>query len=161
VNCEVIVADAPPEPALKEQLALAQAPALVVLVDLDEVDARTWLARGVSVLPRSADGPTINAAIAAAVAGLVAAPPGLIEDALRPGSLLSAGELYAELTAREIEVLARLASGADNRAIAEALHISPHTAKFHVGQILAKLGASSRTDAVAKAFRARLVASDP
>ena len=44
------------------------------------------------------------------------------------------------LTAREREVLALLAEGLANKAIATRLGISEHTAKFHVNAILAKLG---------------------
>lgn len=57
------------------------------------------------------------------------------------------------LTPRELEVLTLLADGASNKAIARALGISVHTAKFHVGQLLDKLDASGRTDAVAHAAR--------
>lgn len=57
------------------------------------------------------------------------------------------------LTPREAEVLALLAEGASNKAIARRLGISLHTAKFHVGQLLNKLDATGRTDAVAHAAR--------
>jgi len=57
------------------------------------------------------------------------------------------------LTPREAEVLALLAEGASNKAIARRLGISVHTAKFHVGQLLDKLDATGRTDAVAHAAR--------
>jgi DNA-binding CsgD family transcriptional regulator len=57
------------------------------------------------------------------------------------------------LTPRELEVLALMAEGASNKAIAQRLGISVHTAKFHVGQVLDKLDATGRTDAVAHAAR--------
>jgi DNA-binding CsgD family transcriptional regulator len=57
------------------------------------------------------------------------------------------------LTPRELEVLALLAEGASNKAIARRLGISVHTAKFHVGSLLDKLDATGRTDAVAHAAR--------
>jgi len=57
------------------------------------------------------------------------------------------------LTSREREVLALLAEGATNKAIARRLGISVHTAKFHVGSLLDKLDATGRTDAVAHAAR--------
>ena len=61
------------------------------------------------------------------------------------------------LTPRESEVLQLLAEGLPNKAIAERLGISDHTAKFHVNAILGKLGASTRTEALAQAARLGLV----
>ena len=57
------------------------------------------------------------------------------------------------LTTRETEVLTLLSEGASNKEIARRLNISVDTAKFHVGQILDKLDATGRTDAVAHAAR--------
>ncbi len=62
------------------------------------------------------------------------------------------------LTARELEVLQLMAQGLPSKTIATRLHISEHTVKFHVGAILAKLGAASRTEAVALAIRRGLIA---
>jgi DNA-binding NarL/FixJ family response regulator len=56
------------------------------------------------------------------------------------------------LTARELEVLALVADGETNRAIASALVISEHTVARHVQNIFAKLGVGSRTAASAFAF---------
>jgi DNA-binding NarL/FixJ family response regulator len=53
------------------------------------------------------------------------------------------------LTGRERETLALLAEGLANRAIAERLGITERTVKFHVAEILARLGASNRAQAVA------------
>jgi DNA-binding NarL/FixJ family response regulator len=61
------------------------------------------------------------------------------------------------LTTREREVLDLLARGYANKRIASVLSLSDHTAKFHVAAILAKLGASTRTEAVAIAARRGLV----
>ncbi|MFJ9771386.1 LuxR C-terminal-related transcriptional regulator [Kitasatospora sp. NPDC101157] len=58
------------------------------------------------------------------------------------------------LQPRELEVLDQLAQGRRNRDIAAALHISESTVKFHVANILAKLGVSSRGEAAALAHRA-------
>jgi DNA-binding NarL/FixJ family response regulator len=57
------------------------------------------------------------------------------------------------LTARELEVLRLVAVGRSNREIADQLYISAKTASVHVSNILAKLGAQSRTEAVAIAHR--------
>ncbi len=65
----------------------------------------------------------------------------------------AANDLAGELTPRERDVLALMAEGASNKAIARQLGISVHTAKFHVGSILDKLDATGRTDAVAHAAR--------
>jgi DNA-binding NarL/FixJ family response regulator len=53
------------------------------------------------------------------------------------------------LTGREREILALLAEGLSNRAAAERLGIAERTVKFHVAEILARLGASNRAQAVA------------
>jgi DNA-binding CsgD family transcriptional regulator len=53
------------------------------------------------------------------------------------------------ITARERQVLEKLAAGGTNKSIARDLNISLATAKFHVGSLLTKLGARNRTDAVA------------
>jgi DNA-binding NarL/FixJ family response regulator len=65
----------------------------------------------------------------------------------------SAPRLGGELTAREREVLALLAEGLSNRAIADRLVISPKTAEHHVTRILGKLGLRSRAEAAAYAVR--------
>ena len=62
------------------------------------------------------------------------------------------------LTAREREVLALLADGVGNREIAQALGISEHTVKFHLGAIFGKLGAATRTEAVRRGLRLGLIA---
>jgi DNA-binding CsgD family transcriptional regulator len=50
-----------------------------------------------------------------------------------------------------------VARGLPNKLIAARLSISAHTVKFHVASILAKLGAASRTEAVAQAARRGLL----
>ena len=59
----------------------------------------------------------------------------------------------AQLTTREHEVLAALAEGLDNKAIADRLFISPDTARAHVVKVLGKLGVESRLQAAIFAIR--------
>jgi NarL family two-component system response regulator LiaR len=63
----------------------------------------------------------------------------------------------ADLTARELEVLALLAEGLSNPQIAERLIISRPTVSFHVSNILAKLDAANRAEAVALAYKQGLI----
>lgn len=62
-----------------------------------------------------------------------------------------------QLTSRELEVLQRVAKGKGNRMIADELCISEWTVKSHMKNILSKLNASSRTDAVSKALERGIV----
>lgn len=72
-------------------------------------------------------------------------------------SLLRAGERQAiavgDLTEREREVLAEIASGKTNREIARALAVTEKTVKTHVSSVLTKLGLADRTQAALYAVR--------
>jgi DNA-binding NarL/FixJ family response regulator len=61
------------------------------------------------------------------------------------------------LTEREREVLQLMAEGKENTDIAAELVITERTVKFHVSNIYAKLGATSRTAAVVEAIRRKWV----
>jgi LuxR family maltose regulon positive regulatory protein len=67
------------------------------------------------------------------------------------------GRLLETLTARELDVLRLMAQGASNAEIAASLTVSLGTARWHVGHVLAKLGAASRTQAVVRAQQVGLV----
>ncbi|MFM9627036.1 AAA family ATPase [Streptomyces galilaeus] len=87
-----------------------------------------------------------------------------VDDLIRRARLAPAPpgrEGPAALTARERDVLRLLALGRSNRQIGEELFISGKTASVHVSNILAKLSASSRTEAVAIAHRERLLEAEP
>jgi DNA-binding NarL/FixJ family response regulator len=61
------------------------------------------------------------------------------------------------LTSREIEVLSQIAEGNRNREIGEKLFITEETVKVHIKNIMGKLGASDRTQAVAIAIRRGII----
>jgi two-component system, NarL family, response regulator YdfI len=142
--------------------ARAGLPGLVLLADDPEgVEAAEALRHGArAVLPREAQAEEIVAAIGGVATGLVVLHPdlasGLIPHLVPVAHPLRASEVET-LTPREIEVLGMLAEGAGNKSIARRLGISEHTVKFHVGSILGKLGASSRTEAVTLGVRQGLI----
>lgn len=88
------------------------------------------------------------------VAGERAVAPALVS--LLAGFQVSVGAPEAAggspLTAKEQQVLARLARGESNAAIAEALYISPATVKSHLTSIYAKLDVRTRTEATSRAL---------
>ena len=81
--------------------------------------------------------------LASAVAARLVA--GVSEDQVEP------------LTPRELEVLTLMSHGRSNNEIARELHIAPRTTKVHVQNILGKLGATNRTEAVSIAARRKLI----
>jgi DNA-binding NarL/FixJ family response regulator len=62
-----------------------------------------------------------------------------------------------DLTAREVEVLRKIAGGNRNKDIAEILFISEETVKVHIKHIMDKLGAKDRTQAIAIAVRRGII----
>jgi DNA-binding NarL/FixJ family response regulator len=137
-------------------------PAVVALADdagpaatLRALDLPAW-----AILPRDAPMDELQATVQAAAHGLVVLPAALAERMLsQPASVeaLAPAPLDEPLTPREREVLELLAEGLSNKLIARRLQISEHTVKFHVSSIYAKLGASSRTEAVSQGARRGLI----
>lgn len=74
-------------------------------------------------------------------------------------SATAAGAI-SRLSARETEVLRLMASGANNREIADALHVSERTVKSHVSMIFSKLGVRDRAGAIILAFESGIVLAD-
>jgi DNA-binding NarL/FixJ family response regulator len=132
-------------------------PAIVALAD-DPASLWTPAARAVGLraaLPRTATGEELTGAVRAVHAGLFALHAAALSTARARGIATAPG---APLTSREHAILEMVADGFSNRAIAARLGISRHTVKFHVASILGKLGAGTRTEAVALALRRGLLA---
>jgi len=163
-HVNVVLADVPPLERLADWRIRHNQTAFVVFVEgADEDDSLDALYAGArAIVPRTAKPDAIITAIKAVTSGLAVLPGELLPALLSGGSLVS--ELLYDkdpdrvrLTPRELEVLAAMADGISNKAIAGQLGISFHTAKFHVAAILAKLNADSRTEAVARAAQLGLV----
>jgi len=154
----------------------------VLLIEVADANEHDWQALAelpipVGLLLDSADSALISSALRAGIRGAISwdATPQEIESAVHaihaglvvmtPTSLAAAlpdtqqfaEELAGPLSGREVEVLDLLAEGLSNKLIAHRLNISEHTVKTHVASIFAKLGASSRTEAVSQAIRRGLV----
>jgi DNA-binding NarL/FixJ family response regulator len=83
---------------------------------------------------------------------------GIYIDPVLAGAVATGSQRGVSLTKREREVLRLLADGLTNEAIGKSLFISPETVRTHVAKAIAKLGAETRTQAVATALRESLIA---
>ncbi|MBD2108438.1 response regulator transcription factor [Nodosilinea sp. FACHB-13] len=134
---------------------------VVALIDAWSDVALLELLQGrIGLLPGQASGAEIVAALDAAVAGLVAVHPSLLDSLLASTESLQATappHQTEALTPREVEVLTMLAEGLSNKAIARRLHLSEHTIKYHTSAIFSKLNVSSRTEAAIAGARAGFI----
>jgi NarL family two-component system response regulator LiaR len=129
---------------------------LTSFVEDDQVIA-VIQAGAIGYVLKSADPADIVAAIRSARRGEVHLDPAVARRMMQVMSRPKTPELPEPLTERELEVLRLLARGAANKEIARELGVVEKTAKGHVGNILAKLGLTSRTQAVIYALRHNLV----
>ena len=130
----------------------------IVIISADESDEPLLAAMKVGAsgyLIKSATGEEIIRVIRAAAAGETVMPAGMVTRALalyrESARQHEEQALLESLTPRERQVLAMMTHGTDNRTMARRLHISYATVRTHVRSILAKLGARSQLEAVAKA----------
>ena len=165
--------------AIFEEIYEGRAVPELVVIGTDGGEWLTEALRGGVVhaaLPRAASNGEIMAALVAVSTGLIAIDAETFNAVLSPpgstGDDLPEAQLYDEqlptirpvvdavvdaLTPREREVLEMLAEGLSNKEIAWRMKISEHTVKFHIASIFAKLGVSTRTEAVVQGIRQGLV----
>lgn len=112
-------------------------------------------AGAISYLLKNVSGTVLTEAVVAAASG----QPIMADEALRALMEIAANPapLGSDLTEREHEVLEWMVNGLTNAQIAQRISISEATVRFHVGNILSKLEANNRTEAVSIAIKHRLV----
>ncbi len=115
--------------------------------DLLELNLPNW-----AIVASDASETELRAAVQATAQGFSVMTPNILEQLLthnpEPKFSLEQDLPTEALTPRELEVLAALSHGLSNKQIAKQLGISGSTVKFHVAQVYAKLGVSSRVSAV-------------
>jgi DNA-binding CsgD family transcriptional regulator len=118
----------------------------------DSADA--WVLLGDDIVVRSAQGAGAQLAAGASAQRLRAAVNAVLQGlSVRESPWAVQDSDHEPLTPRELEVFELLGKGLSNRDVGAVLGISAHTAKYHVGQILAKVGASTRAEAVSEGLR--------
>jgi NarL family two-component system response regulator LiaR len=120
-----------------------------------ELIQRVLRAGALGCLLKNVSGQELAAAIRRAHQGVSTLAPEAADALVH--AMASPAETHAALTRREREVLDLMVDGLTNTEIAERLVVSLSTVKTHVSSIIAKLGASTRTEAAAIAVREHLV----
>ncbi|WP_026550302.1 response regulator transcription factor [Arthrobacter sp. Br18] len=131
---------------------LRQHPAAAVLVltmfDEDGLIAEALDAGARGYLLKGAEQEEIERAIRAVAAGEVILSAEIADKVLGSLSKSAPAQLLPTLTSREREVLHLMATGAGNSAIASQLSIAPKTVGNHISSVFAKIGVSTRSEAV-------------
>ena len=142
---EVVDRDEQPDAVLAHERRPEEGRYPTVLLGAADADAE-------GLLPENAGPAQIDAALRAVAQGLIVRFPGV----RLPGfGAVQEAEARTLLTPRETQILDAIADGLTNKAIARRLGISLHTVKFHVESVFRKLGARTRTEAVARAGERR------
>jgi DNA-binding NarL/FixJ family response regulator len=122
----------------------------------DSADA--WVLPGAEIVVRGSHGAGAQLAANTSASRLHAAVGAVLEGlSVREQPWPAQAAEHEALTPRELEVFELLGKGLTNPDIGRVLGISAHTAKYHVGQILAKVGAATRAEAVAEGLRHGLI----
>ena len=134
-----------------DELNEEQSPPLLLVTGNPQDAARLagWPVWG--ILPVDASAEEFSAVLHALAEGLWAGSPALVQSLLERHHLPmleQAEQVVDPLTERERQVLQLTAQGLANKQIAASLEISENTVKFHHSSLYAKLGVTSRTEAV-------------
>jgi len=161
----VVVADEELLAGLQRAVTERGMPALVVLSSnntrllplLNTLSPHGW-----GVVPADASTAQLQTAVSAAAQELIVLSTTQAEHMLEQHLAVEFSNIDTALpdealTTREREVLELVSRGLPNKLIARRLQISEHTVKFHVSSVYAKLGATSRTDAVSRGVRRGLI----
>lgn len=131
-----------------------QLPIVIVSAQEDPVTMRRALDHGaMGFIPKSTDSGVLGHALTQILEGSIWFPPGASTSQGADADELAVARSVRELTPQQFRVLQMACSGALNKQIAWDMHVSEATVKAHMSQILRKLGASNRTQAVLTASR--------
>ena len=130
----------------------------VVLTSITEAE---WVHHAIrkgatAFLQTTISGAELIEAIVAASAGQTTLSPAASRAMMRDQNRERRAE-KVKFTARELEVLQLLTEGLNNKQMAEQLYVTCSTIKFHVSNVLSKLSAKTRTEAVSIALRDNLI----
>lgn len=139
--------------------ALDPAARIVALTSIDDAGRvqQVLQAGAVGYLLKDVSAFELAQAIRSAASGSIALSPQVLHALHQPCAAESAA--LVPLSEREREVLALLAQGRSNQQIAEALHLSRPTVKYHLSNIFSKLGVASRAEAIAEAYQRGLIST--
>jgi NarL family two-component system response regulator LiaR len=140
--------------AIKERWPQIQVIALTSFKEKEYVEGALKAGANGYLLKNVSAGELVNA-VRRAVAGQPSLSPEAAQVLIQKVS--EPAQPGPDMTGREKEILALMIEGLSNNRIAERLTINQSTVKFHVSNILSKLGVTSRTEAVAIALKRRLV----
>jgi len=139
---------------IKERFPQVRIIALTSFRDKETVQ-KAFQAGAIGYLLKNATADELAEAIRAAYAGRTTLAPEAAQALVQ--ALPNGPPLEYDLTSREREILVLIVEGFSNPEIAKRLIISLSTVKYHVSNILAKLGTGSRTEAATLAIKYRLI----
>ena len=154
----IVIVNAPPLLAQGMVAALQDGGDWDVRLGHAQDNADAWVLQGDEIVVRGNQGGGAQLSAGTSARRLRAAVAAVLEGlSVREAPWPAQAPEHEPLTPREIEVFELLGKGLSNRDIGAVLEISAHTAKYHVGQILAKVGAATRAEAVSEGLRHGLI----